>query len=140
MTTNRFGDHPRVVDLTEATAELRVRRRALRERRRRDLTRKLRHLRVPRSTLWVAAFYAALAAITALWWHWDAVGLPRLLMGTVLLLFVLLAIGREVVWIHPVWIILLPALIVVAAFFYYPLAPAAVVLAAVFIVNEMWFV
>ena len=137
--TTRFADHPRVVDLTEATAELRARRRALRARRRRDLTRKLRGLRLPRSALWVMAFYAALAAITALWWHWDTVGLPRLLMGTLLLCFALLGIGREVVWIHPVWIVLLPAAIVVAAFFYYPLAPTAVVLALVFVVNVMWF-
>ena len=103
------------------------------------VTRKLRGLRLPRSALWVLAFYAALAAITALWWHWDAVGLPRLLMGTLLLCVALLGIGREVVWIHPVWIVLLPAAIVVAAFFYYPLAPTAVVLALVFIVNVMWF-
>ena len=136
--SGRFAD-PRVVDLSEAAAELRARRRILREQRRRNYTRKLRHLRVPRSGLWVVAFYAALAAITALWWHWDAVGLPRLLMGTLLLLAVLLGIGRAMVWTHPVWIVLLPAAIVGAAFFYYPLAPTAVVLALVFIVNVMWF-
>ena len=136
--SGRFAD-PRVVDLSEAAAELRTRRRILREQRRRNFTRKLRHLRVPRSALWVLAFYAALAGCTALWWHWDIVGLPRLLMGTLLLIVALLGIGREVVWIHPVWIVLLPAVIVVAAFFYYPLAPTAVVLALVFIVNVMWF-
>ena len=69
----------------------------------------------------------------------DTVGLPRLLMGTLLLFFVLLGIGREVVSIHPMWIVLLPAVLVVAAFFYYPLATTAVVLALVFIVNVMWF-
>jgi hypothetical protein len=136
--SGRFAD-PRVVDLSEATAELRARRRILRDQRRRDFTRKLRHLPIPRSALWVVAFYAALAACTALWWHWDTVGLPRLLMGTLLLLAVLLAIGREVVWEHPAWMLLLPAAIVVAAFFYYPLAPTAAVLALLFIVNVLWF-
>lgn len=135
--SGRFGD-PRVVDLSEATAELRARRRLLRDQRRKDFTRKLRHLPIPRSALWVLAFYAALATCTALWWHWDAVGLPRLLMGTLLLFVVLLATGREVVWTHPIWIILLPAAIVVAAFFYYPLAPTAVVLALVFVANMLW--
>jgi hypothetical protein len=136
--SGRFAD-PRVVDLSDAAAELRARRRLLREQRRNNYTRKLRHLRVPRSALWVVAFYAALAACTALWWHWDVVGVPRLLMGTLLLLFVLLAIGREVVWVHPTWMLLLPAAIVVAAFFYYPLAPTAAVLALVFIANMVWF-
>jgi hypothetical protein len=111
----------------------------LRDQRRRDFTRKLRHLPIPRSALWVVAFYAALAACTALWWHWDDVGLPRLLMGTLLLLAVLLAIGREVVWAHPAWMLLLPAAIVVAAFFWYPLAPTAAALALVFIINLVWF-
>ena len=136
--SGRFAD-PRVVDLTEAAAKLRTRRRILREQCRKDLARKLLRLPIPRSALWVVTFYAALAAITALWWHWDTVGLPRLLMGTLLLIVALLGIGREVVWIHPVWIVLLPAAIVIAAFFYYPLAPTAVVLALVFIVNVMWF-
>ena len=114
--SGRFAD-PRVVDLSEATAELRVRRRLLRDQRRKDFARKLRTLPIPRSALWVVAFYAALAACTALWWHWDQVGLPRLLMGTALLFAVLLAIGREVVWVHPIWVLLAPAAIVVAAFF-----------------------
>jgi hypothetical protein len=52
-------------------------------------------------------------------------------MGTLLLF--------EVVWTHPVWMLLLPAAIVAGAFFYYPLAPTAVVLALVFIVNLAWF-
>lgn len=68
---------------------------------------------------------------------WDAVGLPRLLLGTLLLFAVLLGIGREVVWTHPAW--MLPAALVVAAFFYYPLAPTAAGLALVFIVNMAWF-
>ena len=105
--SGRFAD-PRVVDLYEATAELKARRRILREQRRKDLARKLRRLPVPRSALWVVAFYAALAACTALWWHWDQVGLPRLLLGTALLFAVLLATGREVVWVHPVWVLLAP--------------------------------
>jgi hypothetical protein len=87
----------------------------------------------------VVAFYAALAACTALWWHWDQIGLPRLLMGTALLFAVLLASGRWVVWVHPVWVLLAPAAIMVAAFFWYPLAPTAVVLALVFIANMLWF-
>ena len=136
--SGRFAD-PRVVDLSEAAAELRARRRFLREQRRKDLTRKLRHLPIPRSALWVVAFYAALAACTALWWHWDQVGLPRLLMGTALLFAVLLGTGREAVWVHPVWVLLAPAAIIVAAFFWYPLAPTAVVLALVFIANMLWF-
>lgn len=136
--SGRFAD-PRVVDLSEATAELRVRRRLLRDQRRKDFARKLRRLPIPQSDLWVVAFYAALAACTALWWHWDQVGLPRLLMGTVLLFAVLLATGREVVWVHPLWVLLAPAAIVVAAFFWYPLAPTAVVLALVFITNMLWF-
>jgi hypothetical protein len=136
--SGRFAD-PRVVDLSEAAAEVRARRRIFREQRRRNYTRKLRHLRFPRSALWVVAFYATLVACTALWWHWDTVGLPRLLMGTLLLLAALLGIGRAVVWTHPVWILLLPTAIVVAAFFYYPLAPTAVVLALVFVVNVLWF-
>jgi hypothetical protein len=136
--TNRFAD-PLVIDLGEAAAGLRARRRALREQKRRELTRKLRRLRWPRSALWVLGFYVALAACTALWWHWDIVGLPRLLMGTALLLAVLLPIGREVVWTHPAWMLLMPAAIFVAAFFYYPLAPTAAVLALVFIVNLVWF-
>lgn len=136
--TNRFAD-PRVVDLNEATAELRARRKRSREQKRRDLARKVRRLRVPRSALWVLGFYVALATCTALWWHWDAVGLPRLLMGTGLLFFVLLGLGREVVWVHPGWMVLLPAAIVVAAFFYYPLAPTAIVLALVFIANLVCF-
>jgi hypothetical protein len=74
----------------------------------------------------------------ALWWHWDEVGLARLLMGTLLLFFVLLGTGRAVVWTHPVWIILLPAALVVATFFYCPLAPTAAPLALVFIANMLW--
>lgn len=136
--SGRFAD-PRVVDLYEATAELKARRRIRRDQRRKNFTRKLRHLPIPRSALWVVAFYAALAACTALWWHWDQVGLPRLLMGTALLFAVLLATGREVVWVHPVWVLLAPATIIVAAFFWYPLAPTAVVLALVFIANMLWF-
>ena len=136
--SGRFAD-PRVVDLSEATAELRTRRRYLRDQRRYDFARKLRHLPIPRSGLWVVAFYAALGACTALWWHWDQVGLPRLLMGTALLFAVLLATGREVVWVHPVWVLLAPAALIVAAFFWYPLAPTAVVLALVFIANMLWF-
>ncbi len=136
--SGRFAD-ARVVDLSEATAELRARRRNFREQRRRNLTRKLRHLPVRRSALWVIGFYAALVACAALWWHWDVVGLPRLVMGTLLLFAVLLGIGREVVWTHPVWMLLLPAAIVVGAFFYYPLAPTAAVLALVFIINLAWF-
>jgi hypothetical protein len=136
--SGRFAD-PRVVDLSEATAELRARRRILREQRRRDFIRKLRRLPIPRSALWVVGFCAALAACTALWWHWDEVGPPRLLMGTLLLFAVLLAIGRKMVWAHPAWMLLLPAAIVVAAYFYYPLAPTAAVLALVFIVNMVWF-
>ena len=136
--SGRFAD-PRVVDLSEATAQLRARRRLLRDQRRKDFARKLRTLPIPRSALWVASFYAALAACTALWWHWDEVGLPRLLMGSALLFAVLLATGREVVWVHPVWVLLAPAAIVVAAFFWYPLAPTAVVLALVFIANMLWF-
>ena len=41
------------------------------EQRRKDLARKLLRLPIPRSALWVVAFYAALATCTALWWHWD---------------------------------------------------------------------
>jgi hypothetical protein len=136
--SGRFAD-PRVVDLSEATAALRMRRRLLRDQRQKDFARKLRRLPIPQSSLWVVAFYAALAACTALWWHWDQVGLPRLLMGTALLFAVLLATGREVVWVHPLWVLLTPAAIVVAAFFWYPLAPTAVVLALVFIANVLWF-
>ncbi len=136
--SGRFAD-PRVVDLSEATAELKVRRRNHRDKRNKNLARKLRHLPISRSALWVVAFYAALAACTALWWHWDQVGLPRLLMGTALLFAVLLATGREVVWAHPMWVLLAPAAIIVAAFFWYPLAPTAVVLALVFIANMLWF-
>jgi hypothetical protein len=136
--SGRFAD-PRVVDLSEATAQLRARRRILRDQRRKIFARKLRHLSIPRSALWVVAFYAALAACTALWWHWDEVGLPRLLMGSLLLFVVLLGTGREVFWTHPVWIILVPAAIIVAAFFYYPLAPTAAVLAFVFVANTLWF-
>ena len=135
--SGRFAD-PRVVDLSEATAELRVRRRILRDNRRKDFARKLRRLPVLRSALWVAGFYAALGACTALWWHWDDVGLPRLLMGSLLLIAVLLAIGREVVAKHPVWMLLPPAAIVVAAFFWYPLAPTAAILALVLIINLVW--
>jgi hypothetical protein len=58
-------------------------------------------------------------------------------MGTLLLFFVILCAGREVVWTHPLWIIVVPAAIIVAAFFFYPLAPAAVVLASAFVAN-MW--
>ncbi|HRO10018.1 hypothetical protein [Amaricoccus sp.] len=136
--SGRFAD-PRVVDLSEATVELRARRRILRDQRRKDFARKLRRLPVARSALWVVAFYAALTACTALWWHWDQVGLPRLLMGTALLLAVLLATGREVVWAHPTWMLLIPAAIIVAAFFWYPLAPTAAVLGLVFIANMLWF-
>ncbi len=50
-----------------------------------------------------------------------------------------LATGREVVWTHPLWIIAVPAATVVAAFFYYPLAPTATVLALAFMVNTLWF-
>ena len=135
--SGRFAD-PRVVDLSEATAELRARRRILRDNRRKDLARKLRRLPISRSALWVAGFYATLGACTALWWHWDDVGLPRLLMGSVLLVAVLLAIGREVVATHPVWMLLPPAAIVVAAFFWYPLAPTAAILALVLIINLVW--
>lgn len=136
--SGRFAD-PSVVDLYEATAELKTRRRILRDNRRKDFSRKLRRLPIPRSALWVVAFYAALAACTALWWHWDQVGLPRLLMGTALLFAVLLATGREVVWVHPVWVLLAPAAIIVAAFFWYPLVPTAVILTVVFIANMLWF-
>lgn len=136
--SGRFAD-PWVVDLSEATAELRARRRILRDHRRKDFARKLRRLSFPRSALWVVAFYAALAACTALWWYWDQVGLPRLVMGTVLLFAVLLATGREVVWVHPVWVLLAPAAIIVAAFFWYSLAPTAAALALVFIANLLWF-
>ena len=135
--SGRFAD-PRVVDLSEATAELRTRRRILRDNRRKDFARKLRRLPVSRSALWVAGFYATLGACTALWWHWDDVGLPRLLMGSLLLVAVLLAIGREVVAAHPVWMLLPPAAIVVAAFFWYPLAPTAAILALVLIINLVW--
>ena len=135
--SGRFAD-PRVVDLYEATAELKARRRILRDNRRKSLARKLRRLPVSRSALWVAGFYAALGACTALWWHWDDVGLPRLLMGSLLLIAVLLAIGREVVAKHPVWMLLPPAAIVVAAFFWYPLAPTAAILALVLIINLVW--
>lgn len=135
--SGRFAD-PRVVDLSEATAELRARRRILRDQRRKDFARKLRRLPVSRSALWVGGFYAALGACTALWWHWDDVGLPRLLMGSLLLVAVLLAIGREVVATHPVWMLLPPAAIVVAAFFWHPLAPTAVILALVLIINLVW--
>jgi hypothetical protein len=136
--SSRFADD-RLVDLVEATAELRARRTLSRTQRHRALARKVRRWRAPRSALWVLAFYVALAACTALWWHWDVVGLPRLLMGTLLLLFVLLAIGREMIWVHPAWMLLLPAAIVVGAFFYYPLAPTAAILALVFIGNLVWF-
>lgn len=135
--SGRFVD-PRVVDLSEATAELRARRRILRDHRSKNVARKLRRLSASRSALWVVVFYAALVACTALWWHWGDVGLPRLLMGMLLLFFILLGTAREVVWAHPVWIIVLPAAIVVAAFFYYPLAPTAAVLALVFIINMLW--
>jgi hypothetical protein len=136
--TTRFANH-RVVDLIEATSELRDRRRALRAKSRRASVTKARSVRLPTSALWVIAFYSALAACTALWWHWSAVGLPRLLMGTPLLFAVLLATGREVVWTHPVCILLVPAAFVVAAFFFYPLAPTAAVVALVFIANMLWF-
>ena len=96
-------------------------------------------LHIPRLALWVVAFYVALAACTALWWHRGDVGFPRLLMGTLLLVLPLLAIGREVVRTHPVCILLLPAVIVGAAFFSYPLALTAAVLAIVFVVNLVWF-
>lgn len=132
--SGRFAD-PRVVDLSEATAELKARRRILRDNRRKSLARKLRRLPISRSALWVAGFYATLGACTALWWHWDDVGLPRLLMGSVLLVAVLLAIGREVVATHPVWMLLPPAAIVVAAFFWYPLAPTAAILALVLVID-----
>ena len=135
--SGRFAD-PRVVDLYEATAELKARRSSLRDHRRTSLARKLRRLPVSRSALWVAGFYATLGACTALWWHWDDVGLPRLLMGSVLLVAVLLAIGREGVATHPVWMLLPPAAIVVAAFFWYPLAPTAAILALVLIINLVW--
>ena len=135
--SGRFAD-PRVVDLYEATAELKARRRVLRDNRRKNLAQKLRRLPISRSALSIAAFYAALGACTALWWHWDDVGMPRLLMGTLLLVAVLLAIGREVVATHPVWMLLPPAAIVVAAFFWYPLAPTAAILALVFIINLVW--
>lgn len=135
--SGRFAD-PRVVDLSEATAELRTRRRIFRDNRRKDFARKLRRLPVSRSALRVAGFYATLGACTALWWYWDDVGLPRLLMGTLLLVAVLLAIGREVVATHPVWMLLTPAAIVVAAFFWYPLAPTAAILALVLIINLVW--
>ncbi|MFQ8433346.1 hypothetical protein [Amaricoccus sp. W119] len=133
----RFAD-PRVVDLYEATAELKARRKILRASRGKDFARKLQWLPVSRSALWVVGFYATLAGCTALWWHWDDVGLPRLLMGSLLLVAMLLAIGREVVATHPVWMLLPPTAIVVAAFFWYPLAPTAAILALVFIVNLGW--
>lgn len=133
----RFAD-PRVVDLYEATAELKARRRILRDNRRKSLARKLRRLPISRSALGVAGFYATLGACTALWWHWDDVGLPRLLMGSLLLVAVLLAIGREVVATHQVWMLLPPAAIVVAAFFWYPLAPTAAILALVLVINLVW--
>lgn len=135
--SGRFAD-PRVVDLSEATTELRVRRRILRDQRRKNFARRLRRVPFSRSALWVLVFYAALAACTALWWQWDAVGMPRLLMGSLLLVLVLLATGREVVWTHPVCIILVPAAVIVTAFFYYALAPTAAVLGLVFIVNMLW--
>lgn len=136
--SGRFAD-PRVVDLSEAAADLRARRRILRDQHRKNFARKLQRLSISRSALWVVGFYAALAGCTGLWWHWDEVGLPRLLMGSALFVAVLLAIGREVVWAHPIWMLLLPAVIVVAAFFWYPLAPTAAVLALVFIINLVWF-
>ena len=133
----RFAD-PRVVDLYKATAELKARRKILRASRRKDFARKLQGLPVSRSALWVVGFYATLAGCTALWWHWDDVGLPRLLMGSLLLVAVLLAIGREVVATHPVWMLLPPTAIVVAAFFWYPLAPTAAILALALIINLVW--
>jgi len=60
-------------------------------------------------------------------------------MGTALLFAVLLATGREAVWVHPGWVLLAPTAIIVAAFFWYPLAPTAVLLALVFIANMLWF-
>jgi len=87
----------------------------------------------------VVAFYAALAPCTVLWWHWDQVGLPRLLMGDGA---ALRGAARD----RPrgrlgasVWGLLAPVAIIVAAFFWYPLAPTAVVLALVFIANTLWF-
>lgn len=135
--SGRFAD-PRVVDLYEATAELKARRRILRDNRRKSLARKLRRLPISRSALWVVGFYATLGACTALWWHWDDVGLPRLLMGSLVLVAVLLSIGREVVATHPVWMLLPPTAIVVAAFFWYPLAPTAAILALVLVINLVW--
>ena len=135
--TTRFAD-PRIADITEAAKALRQRRQSFLAERRRRTCRSVRCARLPRSALWVAGFYAALGVCTALWWHWDDVGLPRLLMGTLLLVAVLLAIGREVVATHPVWMLLPPAAIVVAAFFWYPLAPTAAILALVLIINLVW--
>ena len=86
----------------------------------------------------MVAFYAALVNCTALWWPWDEVGLPRRLMGTARLFTILLATGHEVLWVHPVWVLLLPAAIIVTAFFWYSLAPTAVVLALVFIAYTLW--
>jgi hypothetical protein len=96
----------------------------------------VRRWRLPRSVIWVLGFYVVLAACTALWWHWDDVGLSRLLIGT-LLICVLLATGREVVWLHPAWMLLAPAAIIVAASFYYPLTPTEDVLALVFTANML---
>ena len=92
----------------------------------------------------VTAFERGLPALDAAHHHQPDlaildVGLPRLLMGTLVLVAVLLAIGREVVATHPVWMLLPPAAIVVAAFFWYPLAPTAAVLGLVFIANMLWF-
>lgn len=56
-------------------------------------------------------------------------------MGTVLLLAVLIATGRAVVWAHQVWVLVAPAAILVAAFFWYPPAPRG----RLFIANMLWF-
>lgn len=136
--SGRFAN-PRVVDLAEATVELRVWRRFFREQRPKCVARKLHRLHIPRLALWVVAFYVALAACTALWWHRSDVGFPRLLTGTLLPVLAPLAIGREVVRTHPACILLLPAVVVVAAFFWYPLAPVTAVLAIVFVVKLVWF-
>lgn len=91
------------------------------------------------SHAWLVVFYAAIAIWTVLWAYHGEVGVPRLFMGSLLLLAVTLWSGRAVGERHPIGVFLVPALIVVAAFFWYPLAPTAIFLGVAFLVNVMWF-
>lgn len=129
---------PNIIDLTVST-ECPARRGDVEDRPRPERTGGGQGTPARVSVLWVLGFYGTLTICAALWWHWDVIGWPRLFMGTVLIFFVLLRAARMSAKSYPFWIVVVPTAIVVAAFFYYPLAPTAVILRLVFIFNVLWF-